>query len=387
MSGTDNSVATDDKSHTGDQEVREPGKRPESSKGAHADQNFPQIVGGDHLDEENILRTRSSAYLRLRPMASTHPGTTSPVAHEREASHSTAMEEEIKVLKEEIRKLKAAELRRSESAFTLSSLKAELEVLKNRHQHEEVVSKLSPDTVHQSSSSFDGLLKSLPKVDINDLQASFSAFLIHCKVLKINDEADLFQAALLALPRSVMTSFFSRFKEGCTFEKLKNYICGSAQVVPACHQISTYRSSIKNFFDVENAVNKIMDSAPIELRKHFVTEIVPEHVQEEIRQLVYLPWNEFERRTTHVLATANEVPRQRFYGDKNFNFQNAAYPARSNTARERGFPAKQSAEKYFCEKHRQYGLAAFTCEGPACALHALINSRQSKGSGNSQEHE
>ena len=228
--------------------------------------------------------------------------------------------------------------------------------------------------------------KNIPKVDINDLQSSFSTFLLHCKALKITSDADLFDAALVALPKSVVAGFFGQYQEDCTFDNMKAYIFNSCQISFPCHRLSTYRSSIKNIFDLENVAKKILNCPQDELTKHFMIEAAPNHIREKLEKLLHLNFDEFKRRTALILANADSIPHHSYTA----RTSHIAMPKESSSRPDRGrnfAPRKRDddSSKYFCQNHKKFGLETFSCEGPECALHTLTKPRPYQGNGPERE--
>jgi hypothetical protein len=205
--------------------------------------------------------------------------------------------------------------------------------------------------------------KSIPKVDINDLQSTFTTFLVHCKVLNFTSDADVFDAALIALPKTVISSFFGQYRENSTLENLKRYIYESCQVSYPCHMLPSLCEEVNTYFDAENVCHKAMNCPPDELKKHFLVHSTPKHIRPEVRKLCHLPLNEFIRRLTHLLSTAGNAPHRSHVG--RFN---AA--ASTSNAHSRPRNDGDRARYHLCPKHQRYGTNAYSCEGPHCVMHS-----------------
>jgi hypothetical protein len=218
--------------------------------------------------------------------------------------------------------------------------------------------------------------KNIPKVDIDDLQSSFATFLTHCNILCLTSDADILDAALLALPKTVISSFFGEYGEDASVANLKKYIFESCQVTYPCHRIPSLRSSVKTHFDAISAVHKVLGCPQEELRKFVYAEVTPDHVREDVKKLTHLPWDDFVRRATHVLSTAGSAPHRNHVG--RFNAASSYGTARSNASNARGHGDQA---RYVCRNHQRYGVNAYSCEGPRCAMHTLVQPRP-RNSGN-----
>ena len=390
-------VASPRYGHTGDHEVRLP---VESSASAVSTAQFPHSVGGDHLllDE---LQTRHRSYQRpiaaerksLTSTSSTHsfPLQEHPSAYSASASpdcHVDApqgpailaillqLQEQMKATQEEMKALQSNQqstVPRSSADVAEASRSSEIDLLRAenaRLRNEALMRDLDVGPSLRDRS------KNIPKVDIHDLQSSFATFLDHCKFLRLTSDADILDAALGALPKTVISSFFGEYRENASVANLKKYIFESCQVTYPCHRIPSLRSSVKTHFDAITAVNKILSCPQEELRKFIYAEVTPDHVRENVKQLTHLPWNDFVRRATHVLSTANSAPHRNHVA--RFNTASSYSNARSNPSNARGHGDQA---RYVCRNHQRYGVNAFSCEGPRCAMHTTVLPRP-RNSGN-----
>ena len=368
-------------SYTGDHHMV---SRPmESSAGAVSSEtaHFPHSVGGDHLIFDE-LQTRHRSY--QRPIAAprqSSPSTESnaslcsqelraadrhddaPTKHFNQDGATLSM---LKQLQDEVQLLRQQQRSTTPRSSEIEALRDELTTLRlenARVRNQSVLRDLG------GSFSARDRTKNIPKVDANDLQSSFSTFLIHCKVLGITSDADILDAALVALPKTVISSFFGRYQNDSTLDNLKSYIFESCQVTYPCHMGKSYRTSMKTYFDAENAVNKIMNCPPEELRKFFTTYVMPDNIREEVQKLCYLPWQEFVRGTTHLLSTSSSAPHRNHAARFNSG------PA--NTNNRTGGRRRDDRAPYVCSNHQRFGTNTFpnACEGPACSLYAQTRVR------------